>query len=123
MRFQSGYEEGRARLESAYGRLSQRSAHLLDDLGQLQRLAKEQLDPERLRDGTLAALGSAFRAGGELLQSWSRWANDAVVYEAGETASAGTLTCLNCGRVIHLTKTAPVTPCPDCLAARFRKTF
>jgi hypothetical protein len=123
MRIQIGFEEGRARLESAYGRLSQRSAHLLDDLGHLQHLAKEQLHPERLRDGTLAVLGSAFRAGGDLLQSWSRWANEAVVYEAGETASAGTLTCLNCGRVIHLAKTSPVPLCPDCLATRFRKTF
>lgn len=123
MRLQDGYADGRARLESVYGTPSRRSSHLLQELERLPREVKERVHPERLRDGRLARLGTAFRAGGEWLLSWSRWAHEAVLYEAGERDSAGTLTCLNCGHVIHLTKASPVPPCPDCLAARFRKTF
>ena len=97
--------------------------YLRRDYHHLAEQARQRLDPERLRDGALAALATALQAGGEMLQSWSRKADAAVIYEAGELTSAGTLTCVNCGRVIHLTKTSHVPPCPECLAARFRKSY
>ena len=97
--------------------------HTADDARLLGRAAKQRLHPARLRDGALAVLAEGLKAGAEVLQSWSRQADAAIVYEAGEISSAGTLTCLNCGRAIHLTRTAPVPPCPDCLAARFRKSY
>lgn len=97
--------------------------HLADEAQRLGRAAQHRLHPQRLRDGSLAALAEGLQAGGAMLQSWAQRANEAVIYEAGEITSAGTLTCLNCGRVIHLDRSAHVPPCPDCLAARFRKSY
>jgi len=85
--------------------------------------AAEKLNPARLRDGTLASLATLLRSGGETLQAWSQKADAAVVYVSGEITSAGTLTCLSCGHVVHLEHTAHIAPCPACLGTRFRKSF
>lgn len=90
---------------------------------QLGREAGQHLQPERLRDGMLATLATLLRSGGEMLQEWSHKADQAVIYESGEITSAGTLTCLNCGHVVRLERTAHVVPCPQCLGTRFRKSY
>ena len=85
--------------------------------------AGQRLHPERLRDGTLATLARLLQSSAETLQEWSRKADEAVIYECGQITSAGTLTCLGCGQVIHLDNTAHVAPCPACMGTRFRKSY
>lgn len=81
------------------------------------------VQPQRLRDGGLALLATGLHAGGQLLERWARKADKATACDAGETAGPGTLTCLTCGRVIHLAERAAAPPCPECLATRFRKSY
>lgn len=90
---------------------------------QLGEEAGQRLNPQRLRDGTLATLATLLRSGGAALQEWSHKADAAVIYECGQITSAGTLTCLSCGHVVHLDKTAHVAPCPACMGTRFRKSY
>lgn len=90
---------------------------------QFGREAGQRLQPERLRDGLLATLATLLQSGSETLHEWSHKADEAVIYESGEITSAGTLTCLNCGQVIHLDRTVHVAPCPACMGTRFRKSY
>ncbi|MBI3140297.1 MAG: hypothetical protein HYZ19_00365 [Rhodocyclales bacterium] len=98
-------------------------AHAQEQSRRIGREAAERVHPERLRAGALAALSGLLHAAGETLEAWSRKADQAILYEAGEITSAGTLTCVQCGRVLHLKKTGHVPPCPDCFGARFRKSY
>jgi Zinc-ribbon containing domain len=90
---------------------------------QLGREAKDRLQPGRLRAGALATLSEWMQSTGEALQSWSRKADEAITYQAGDITSAGTLTCTNCGHVTVLHKTSLITPCPECSGTRYRKTY
>lgn len=90
---------------------------------QFGREAGQRLQPERLRDGMLATLATLLQSGSETLHEWSHRADEAVIYESGEITSAGTLTCLNCGQLIHLDRTVHVAPCPACMGTRFRKSY
>lgn len=85
--------------------------------------AGQRLHPERLRDGTLASLATLLKSSGETLREWSQKADEAVIYGCGEITSAGTLTCLNCGHLIHLEATGQMSPCPACMSTRFRKRY
>lgn len=132
--FERAMETARAKLTAAgefsaaqgeeFKRLLRRDfEHLRDEALVLGSEAKHRLNPERLRDGALAALVSTLQAGGEALQTWSRKADQAIIYDTGELTSAGTLTCMNCGGTIHLKETAYVPPCPACLGQHFRKSY
>lgn len=142
---EAGREHGREALETAMETVRAKLAaagefsaaqgeqfkrHLRRDLEQSQDYARriagearEHLHPARIRDGTLAGLAALLQAGGETMRAWSDKAGEAVLYETGEITSAGTLTCLNCGHVLHLDRTAHVPPCPACLGSRFRKSY
>lgn len=92
-------------------------------LGQYSQEAAVRLHPERLRAGALSSLSALLQSAGERLQSWSRKTDEALICEVGEITSAGTLTCLNCGHTMHLSKTGHIPPCPECYQGRFRKTY
>lgn len=132
--FEEAMETARAKLTAAgefsaaqgedFKRFLRRDfGHLSEEARALGNEAKQRLDPGRLRDGALAALASALRAGGETLQAWSHKADETIIYESGQITSAGTLTCMNCGCAIQLKESAHVPTCPACLSERFRKSY
>lgn len=132
--FEEAMETARAKLTAAgefstaqgeeFKRFLRRDfGHLSEEARVLGNEAKQRLDPERLRDGALAALASALQAGGETLQAWSRKADEAIIYSTGEITSSGTLTCLTCGNSLQLKETGHVPTCPACLSERFRKSY
>jgi len=45
--------------------------------------------------------------------------HQASVYHSGEICSAGTLSCKNCGKHVHFTKTSHIPPCAGCHGSEF----
>lgn len=106
------------------------AAYLKNDLAQtskdmthLGEEAREHLHPARLGAGALAATAEALRLVGHTLIDLSNKANEALVYNAGEITSAGTLTCLKCGAKKELKKTSVIDPCPACSGTLYQKGY
>ena len=93
------------------------------DMEHLGEEAREHLHPSRLGAGALAATAAAFRLVGRGLLSLSDKADEALVYNAGEITSAGTLTCLKCGAQTLLKKTCVIEACPACAGTIFKKGY
>lgn len=85
--------------------------------------AKERLNPARLGAGALSSVARMLDAAGSALQSLSQKAEDALRFKTGEITSAGTLTCIKCGKTIQLKHTTHIPPCPHCSATEFRKSY
>lgn len=45
-----------------------------------------------------------------------------LTFRSGDITTAGTLTCENCGWLLHTTRTTLLPPCPQCAETTFRKT-
>ncbi len=93
------------------------------DMEQLGEEARERFHPARLGAGALAASAAAFRLMGQGLLSLSEKADDALVFNAGEITSAGTLTCLKCDARTLLKKTTQIEPCHACGGKIFKKGY
>lgn len=93
------------------------------DMEHLGEEAKERFHPARLGAGALAATAAAFKLFGEGLLNLSDRANDALVYNAGEITSAGTLTCLKCNAQTQLKKTTLIEACPQCGGTIYKKGY
>ena len=85
--------------------------------------AKEKLGPGRLGTGALASLSSFLHMAGGALQELANKTDQALSCRTGEMTSAGSLTCENCGRTIHLKKTGHIPPCPECTGTHFKKGY
>jgi isocitrate dehydrogenase len=85
--------------------------------------AKEKLEPSRLGTGALASLSSLLHLAGEALRGLAQKTDQALSCKTGELTSAGSLTCENCGRIIHLKKTGRIPPCPECTGTHFKKGY
>jgi Zinc-ribbon containing domain len=94
-----------------------------ETMRRLGRDAYRRMEPARLKAGALSSLAKLLDTAGEALHSLSRKAEDAVICEAGQVTSAGTLTCAKCGHVLEFAKTSYVPPCPQCYGASFRKSY
>lgn len=108
------------RFESFLRRDMQLAALELKELGNE---AIERLDPARVSAGVLASLGAVLRHAGDTLKRLAASANDALTYRTGEVTSAGTLTCLGCGKQLRFKSTGTVPPCPKCRKTEYRKGY
>ncbi|RPJ46626.1 MAG: hypothetical protein EHM16_08780 [Betaproteobacteria bacterium] len=98
-------------------------AQTAKDMEHLGEEAKERFHPSRVGAGALAATAAAFRLFGQSLLALSAKADEALVYNAGEITSAGTLTCLKCGAQMQLKKTSVITACTACQGTIFKKGY
>jgi len=112
-------EQGRQFREYLKRDLAQ-TARDIDHLGEE---AKEKLHPSRVGAGALAATSAVLRMFGKGLLNMSYKADEALVYNAGEITSAGTLTCLKCGGQTQLKSTAMIVACPSCAGTIFKKGY
>lgn len=120
---------------TALGELSAEQAKLFQDYmkrdldqtaEEMKRLgegAKESLHPSRVGAGALSSLAALLQLGGNALWQMSKKADQALIYNAGEITSAGTLTCTSCMHQMHLSKTGDIPPCPKCLKTAFKKSY
>jgi isocitrate dehydrogenase len=93
------------------------------DMEQLGDETKERFHPARLGAGALAATAATLKLFGEGLLNLYDKATEALVYNAGEITSAGTLTCLKCSAQTQLKKTTMIEACPKCGGAIFKKGY
>lgn len=93
------------------------------DMEHLGKEARERLHPSRLGAGALAATAATFRLMGQSLLHLSGKADEALIYNAGEITSAGTLTCLKCSTQTQLKKTSVIEACPQCAGTIFKKGY
>ena len=93
------------------------------DMEHLGEEAWEHLHPARLGAGALAATAEALRLFGHTLIEMSDKTNEALVYNAAQITSAGTLTCLKCGAKQELKKTSVIDPCPACAGTVYKKGY
>lgn len=104
--------------------------YLLKDLHRLRDFSREfgeeakvRLEPNRLGSGALASLSSLLHSASETLQDWAKRTDQALFCRTGEVTSAGSLTCENCGKTLHLKKSGRIPPCPDCTGTHFKKGY
>lgn len=104
--------------------------YLLKDLNRLGEFSREigdeaktRLEPTRLGSGALASLSSLLHSASETLQDWAKKADRALSCKTGEVTSAGSLTCENCGKTMHLKKSGHIPPCPNCTGTHFKKGY
>lgn len=119
----------------ALGELSAEQAKLFQDymkrdldqtareMRELGELAKERLHPSRVGAGALSSLAALLQLGGDTLWKMSKIADKALIYNAGEITSAGTLTCTNCMHQMHFRSTGNIPPCPKCMKTAFKKSY
>lgn len=85
--------------------------------------ARDRLHPARLGAGALATTAEALKLLGTSLLNLSDKTNAALLYNAGEITSAGTLTCLKCGAKKQLKQTSLIEACTECSGAMFHKSY
>jgi isocitrate dehydrogenase len=93
------------------------------DMRRLGKEAKVSLHPARVGAGALSSLAKALGITGGMLTSLSEKIEHALIYQSGEITMAGTITCSNCGKELHLRKTSEVPVCPHCQGTTFRKGY
>lgn len=98
-------------------------AQTSEDMQQLGEEARDRLHPARLGAGALAATTEALRLFGHALLNLSDKTNEALIFNAGDITSAGTLTCLKCSAKKTLKKTTLIEPCPACSGTIFHKSY
>lgn len=94
-----------------------------EEMKRLGEQAKERLHPSRVGAGALSSLASLLQLGGNALWQMSKKADQALLYNAGEITSAGTLTCMNCMHQLHFGKTGSIPPCAKCQNTTFKKSY
>ena len=104
--------------------------YLLKDLARLREFSRElgeeaktRFEPVRLGSGALASLSSLLHSASETLQDWAKKTDQALSCKTGEVTSAGSLTCENCGKTMHLKKSGHIPPCPNCTGTHFKKGY
>jgi len=104
--------------------------YLLKDLDQLATFSRElgeeakvKLDPTRLGTGALASLSALLHLAGDTFHDLAAKADQSLACRTGELTSAGSLTCDECGKTIHLKKSGHIPPCPNCQSTRFKKGY
>jgi isocitrate dehydrogenase len=93
------------------------------DMRALSQESRERLHPARLGAGALSSVARILEVAGSAMQSWSRKAEDALHYGAGDITTAGTMTCVTCGQTLQLKSTSRIPPCPSCSGTQFRKGY
>ncbi|MBU0673939.1 MAG: zinc ribbon-containing protein [Proteobacteria bacterium] len=85
--------------------------------------AKEKLEPSRLGAGALSSLSSLLHLAGDAFLGLAAKTDQALSCRTGEITTAGSLTCKQCGKTIHLKKSGHIPPCPQCSGTQFKKGY
>jgi len=97
--------------------------HTAEEMRRLGEQAKERLHPARVGAGALSSMAALLQIGGDVLWKLSQKADAALIYNAGEITSAGTLTCMNCAHQLYFNKTGKIPVCPQCQKTTFKKSY
>lgn len=84
---------------------------------------KEAVDPKRVAAGAQSIFSKILINTAETLSEWAKKSEQHLEFKTGEVTSPGSLTCKNCGEVIHLLKTTKIPPCPKCHKTLYRKSY
>jgi len=85
--------------------------------------AKSRLNPSRLTVGAMASLSAVMKAAGSAINDLASKADQGLHCRSGEITSAGTLTCIQCGKEMHFKKTGRIPPCTECHHTEFLKSY
>ncbi len=85
--------------------------------------AKSRLNPSRLTVGAMASLSAVMKAAGSAINDLASKADQGLHCRSGEITSAGTLTCIQCGKAMHFKKTGRIPPCTECHHTEFLKSY
>jgi len=112
-------EQGRAFKEFLRRDIEQTSIHIK----QLGSDAKEYLNLSRLGVGALASLSLLLDKAEDAVSFLREKTDKVLIFKTGEITSAGSLTCMDCGKSMQLKKTGHIPPCPKCANTKFRKGY
>ncbi len=84
---------------------------------------KEAVDLHRIAVGAQSIFSKILSNTAETLSDLAQKSEQQLEFKTGEITSPGSLTCKNCGEVIHMKKTAKIPPCPKCHKTFYRKSY
>ncbi len=97
--------------------------HVVDSTSKGKTNMKEAVDPKRISVGAQSIFSRILSSTAETLNDWAKKSEQNLEFKTGEVTSPGSLTCKNCGEVIHMKKTAKIPPCPKCHHTVYRKSY
>ena len=97
--------------------------HIVDSASKSKTNVKEAVDPKRISVGAKSIFSRILSNTAETLGDWAKKSEDNLEFKTGEITSPGSLTCKECGEVIHMKKTAKIPPCPKCHHTLYRKSY
>ena len=117
-------DEERQKQEDLFDRLANRVQELFQQAGELTVTAFDRA-VDTACDGLVTA-GEFTTENAERLRQYVRRdllhrTDPSITFRTGDITSPGTLTCINCGWKVRLTRTTVLPPCPQCAETSFRK--
>ena len=97
--------------------------HTVNNASKSTESVKESVDPQRIVVGAKSIFSKILSQTADTLSQWAQKSEQTLEYKTGEVTSPGTLTCKNCGEVIHMRKTGRIPPCPKCHQTFYRKSY
>ncbi|MEA3544198.1 MAG: hypothetical protein U9R69_03150 [Thermodesulfobacteriota bacterium] len=97
--------------------------HAVDGTAKSRATVKGAVDPKRIAAGAQSIFSRILSNTAETLSDWAQKSEQNLEFKTGEVTSPGTLTCKNCGEVIHMKNTAKIPPCPKCHRTIYRKSY
>ncbi|MCD6187333.1 MAG: hypothetical protein J7K09_04125 [Desulfuromusa sp.] len=97
--------------------------HIVDSANKGKTNVKEAVDPKRIGVGAKSIFSRILSSTAETLGDWAKKSEGNLEFKTGEITSPGSLTCKECGEVIHMKKTAKIPPCPKCHKTLYRKSY
>ncbi len=97
--------------------------HTVDNAEKGRETVKQAVAPKRVVVGAHSFFSKILSNTAETLSGWATKTEQHLEFKTGEVTSPGSLTCKNCGEVIHLKSTAKIPPCPKCHQSVYRKSY
>ncbi|MCK5914113.1 MAG: hypothetical protein KAG12_09555 [Desulfuromusa sp.] len=97
--------------------------HVVDSADKSKETVKEVVDPKRIAAGAQSIFSKILSNTAETISGWAQKSEEQLEFKTGEVTSPGSLTCKECGEVIHMRRTAKIPPCPKCHHTLYRKSY
>ena len=97
--------------------------HVVDSADKGKETVKEAVDPKRIAAGAQSIFSKILSNTAETISGWAQKSEEQLEFKTGEVTSPGSLTCKECGEVIHMRRTAKIPPCPKCHHTLYRKSY
>jgi len=97
--------------------------HVVDATSKSTTNVKKAVNPQRLSVGAQSIFSRILSGTAETLSDWAQKSEQNLEFKTGEITSPGSLTCKECGEVIHMKKTGRIPPCPKCHHTMYRKSY